>query len=82
MNVALGISIAHNGSVALICDGEVKIAIQAERISRRKREILSGSFLLLGDVEMLSAINPANITQNNQRETLNWTRQARVQNFL
>ena len=40
MNVALGISIAHNGSVALICDGEVKIAIQAERISRRKRKHL------------------------------------------
>ena len=40
MSVILGISIAHNGGVALICDGKVKIAIQAERISRRKRQHL------------------------------------------
>ena len=40
MNVILGISISHNGSVSLICDGEVKVAIQAERISRFKRQSL------------------------------------------
>ena len=40
MSVALGISIAHNGSVALICDGKVKIAIQAERIARKKKKHL------------------------------------------
>ena len=41
MNVILGINNSHNGSVALICDGEVKSAIQAERISRHKRQALS-----------------------------------------
>ena len=40
MNVVLGLSNTHNGSVALICDGEVKVAIQAERISRLKRQAL------------------------------------------
>jgi carbamoyltransferase len=40
MSVILGFSNTHNGSVALICDGEVEIAIQAERISRRKRQSL------------------------------------------
>ena len=40
MNVILGISISHNGSVSLIRDGEVKVAIQAERISRNKRQSL------------------------------------------
>ena len=40
MNIILGISISHNGSVSLICDGEVKVAIQAERISRFKRQSL------------------------------------------
>jgi carbamoyltransferase len=40
MNVILGINNSHNGSVALICDGEVKSAIQAERISRHKRQDL------------------------------------------
>ncbi|MBW3049875.1 hypothetical protein DNJ72_06920 [Prochlorococcus marinus XMU1403] len=40
MNIIIGISNSHNGSVSLICDGEVKVAIQAERISRRKRQSL------------------------------------------
>ena len=40
MSVILGFSNTHNGSVALICDGEVKVAIQAERISRNKRQSL------------------------------------------
>lgn len=40
MSIVLGISNTHNGSIALICDGEVKSAIQAERISRRKRKSL------------------------------------------
>jgi len=40
MSVILGFSNTHNGSVALISDGEVKVAIQAERISRRKRKNL------------------------------------------
>ena len=40
MSIVLGISNTHNGSIALICDGEVKSAIQAERISRCKRQIL------------------------------------------
>jgi len=37
MSVILGINLSHNGSVALISNGEVKSAIQAERISRLKR---------------------------------------------
>ena len=41
MSIVLGISNSHNGSVALIQDGEVKVAIQAERISRLKRQALS-----------------------------------------
>ena len=40
MSIILGISSTHNGGVALICDGEVKSAIQAERISRLKRQDL------------------------------------------
>ena len=40
MSVVLGFNNSHNGSVALICDGEVKVAIQAERISRTKRQTL------------------------------------------
>ncbi len=40
MSIILGFSNTHNGSVALICDGEVKAAIQAERISRKKRQSL------------------------------------------
>jgi carbamoyltransferase len=40
MNIVLGISNTHNGSIALICDGEVKSAIQVERISRCKRQPL------------------------------------------
>ena len=40
MSIILGISNSHNGSVALICDGQVKSAIQAERISRVKRQAL------------------------------------------
>ena len=41
MSVILGFNLSHNGSVALISDGEVKSAIQAERISRLKRCQLS-----------------------------------------
>jgi carbamoyltransferase len=41
MGVVLGLSNTHNGSVALICGGEVKAAIQAERISRHKRQVLT-----------------------------------------
>ena len=40
MSIILGFSNTHNGSVALIRDGEVKVAIQAERISRHKRQSL------------------------------------------
>ena len=40
MTVVLGISNSHNGSVAIIDDGKVKFAIQAERISRLKRQAL------------------------------------------
>jgi len=40
MSIVLGFCNSHNGSVALICDGDVKVAIQAERISRRKRQSL------------------------------------------
>ena len=40
MSIILGLSNTHNGSVALISDGEVKAAIQAERISRNKRQSL------------------------------------------
>ena len=40
MSIVLGINTAHNGSVALISDGEVKSSIQAERISRQKRQAL------------------------------------------
>ncbi|MDB9699571.1 hypothetical protein OAA33_01450 [Candidatus Pelagibacter sp.] len=40
MSIVLGLSNAHNGSVALIHDGVVKCAIQAERISRKKRQVL------------------------------------------
>ena len=40
MSIILGFSNSHNGSVALIRDGEVKAAIQAERISRHKRQSL------------------------------------------
>ena len=45
MSVVLGISNAHNGSVALISEGVVKCAIQAERISRKKTQ---GLYLDLG----------------------------------
>ena len=34
MSVILGISIAHNGGVALICDGKVKIAYLTTPCSR------------------------------------------------
>ena len=40
MSVILGFSNTHNGSVALISDGKVRSAIQAERISRKKRQVL------------------------------------------
>jgi carbamoyltransferase len=40
MGVILGINNSHNGSVAIICEGKIIAAIQAERISRRKREPL------------------------------------------
>ena len=40
MTTVLGISNTHNGGIALIHNGEVKVAIQAERISRQKRQIL------------------------------------------
>ena len=40
MSIILGISNTHNGSEALICEGKVKFAIQAERISRLKRQSL------------------------------------------
>jgi len=33
----LGLSVGHNGSVALIEDGRVRVAIQLERLTRRKR---------------------------------------------
>jgi len=48
MTVILGLSNTHNGGVALVRDGEVKAAIQAERISRRKRQLLplGGEFAL------------------------------------
>lgn len=49
MTLVLGISTTHNGSVALIENGRVKVAIQAERISRTKRQILE----LSGDKEIL-----------------------------
>ena len=37
MSVILGFNLSHNGGVAVISDGKVKSAIQAERISRLKR---------------------------------------------
>ena len=37
MGITLGFNLSHNGSVALISEGEVKSAIQAERIFRSKR---------------------------------------------
>ena len=40
MSVVLGISNSHNGSVALIKDGIIRSAIQAERLSRVKRQWL------------------------------------------
>ena len=40
MSIVLGISNAHNGSVALISEGVIKCAIQAERISRKKTQEL------------------------------------------
>ncbi len=40
MSVVLGISNSHNGSVALIEDGIIRSAIQAERLSRVKRQWL------------------------------------------
>ena len=40
MAAILGISLSHNGSVALIEDGQVITAIQAERLSRIKRQPL------------------------------------------
>ena len=36
----LGISQSHNGAVALTCNGKIISAIQAERISRIKRQPL------------------------------------------
>ena len=36
----IGISKSHNGAVALIKDGKVIVAIQAERISRIKRQAI------------------------------------------
>ena len=41
MTVVLGLSNTHNGSVAVICDGKIRSAIQAERISRIKRQLNS-----------------------------------------
>tara|TARA_B100000787_G_scaffold157564_1_gene134408 strand:- start:479 stop:2191 length:1713 start_codon:yes stop_codon:yes gene_type:complete len=37
MSITLGFNLSHNGSVALISGGEVKSAVQAERIFRLKR---------------------------------------------
>ncbi len=34
----LGVTSSHNGGAALIHEGRVEVAIQAERLSRRKRE--------------------------------------------
>lgn len=34
----LGISASHNGAVALLRDGKVRVAIQGERLSRQKRQ--------------------------------------------
>lgn len=36
----LGISSSHNAAVGLIEDGRIRVAVQAERLSRRKREAL------------------------------------------
>ena len=41
MTLILGMSLSHNGSVALIQNGRVISAIQAERISRQKRQSLA-----------------------------------------
>ena len=38
--IVLGINVSHNGSVALVRDGKVEVAIQAERLSRVKRQAL------------------------------------------
>ena len=40
MGIILGISNSHNGSVAIVNEGKIKSAIQAERISRQKRQPL------------------------------------------
>ena len=56
MTLVLGISTTHNGSVALIENGRVKVAIQAERISRTKRQILE----LSGDKEILQKYEELN----------------------
>ena len=41
MGIILGISNSHNGGVALISNGEVKCAIQAERLSHIKRQSIN-----------------------------------------
>jgi len=38
--IILGISFSHNGSVCILKDGKVIVAIQAERLTRIKRQIL------------------------------------------
>ena len=38
--IIIGISFSHNGSVCLLEDGKVIVAIQAERLTRVKRQAL------------------------------------------
>ena len=61
----LGISKSHNGAVALINNGKVVCAIQAERLSRIKRQALD----LKNDKELLAkcvtyCLNYAGITHS------------------
>ena len=38
--IIMGIAFSHNGAVTIINEGKVVIAIQAERITRKKRQAL------------------------------------------
>ena len=62
MSVIIGISHSHNGSVALISDGEVKSAIQGERISRQKRKSLRFKSMMGVDSKVLK--NDPKLTQD------------------
>ena len=63
----LGVNLSNNGSICLLNNGEIELYLEAERLTRKKRDYdCSKLFDLVGDVDKI-AISDACWNRNKKR---------------